>query len=519
MTKVATVSKCDRLSSCEIDGGAGMRLEVRCEDRVGMAREILDILVPYHIDMRRIEVNSRAGCLYVGFDDIAFHHLTQLLADIRRLRGVTDVKTVQYSPSEREQHALHTLLEALPDGVVSVDLKGYVTMATHQAAQDLGVALEDLIGQSLSLFVTSIAFERFDWAALETGVTKRVRLKGQLLLLEMQPFFVSNENAQQVCAGGVVHIRSAQRLGRQASSLRKAPDAEHALQGFLKPSLTKSAAMKRTIAFAKAYVANDGPMLLTGEFAVGKKRLLEAVFQYWQQLNLEYDAGLHFVTASELTPALMHNALLQGGWLALNDVELLSDECQQLLINWLKELPSRLYQLEAPSRVIGLSRLTDTELRQQDHLRDELYFMLSSFQLSVPPLRDRKEDLLGLCTDILEEASERLNDTPVSLSKDALATLKMHSWPGNLKELESCLYQARQVTSKAEVDAQDLPIEIGQTMPIELIEGSLDKTVKAYEALVLRKLYPQYPSTRKLAKFLNVSHSSIANKLKEYGIV
>jgi transcriptional regulator of aroF, aroG, tyrA and aromatic amino acid transport len=100
-----------------------------------------------------------------------------------------------------------------------------------------------------------------------------------------------------------------------------------------------------------------------------------------------------------------------------------------------------------------------------------------------------------------------------------MALLKMHHWPGNLKELESCLYQARHIASGMQIETSDLPLEVGETMPIALIDGSLDKTVKAYEAQVLRKLYPQYPSTRKLAKFLNVSHSSIANKLKEYGIV
>lgn len=496
-----------------------MRLEVRCEDRIGMAREILDILVPYHIDMRRIEVDSRAGCLYIGFEDIAFQDLTQLLADIRRLRGVTDVKTVHYTPSEREQHALHTLLEALPDGVVAVDVKGRVTMATHQAAQDLGVTLESLIGQSLSQFISSIVFERLDWASLDAGVTKRVRMKGQLLLLEMQPFFVTNENAQQVCAGGVVHIRSAQRLGRQTSSLRKAPDAEHALQGFLQPALTKSRAMKRCLTFAKAYVTNDSPMLLTGEFAVGKKRLLEAIFHHWQRQHLEHSSVLHFAAAASLTPEALQLHLQRGGWLALNDVELLSDACQGYLIDWLKDQPSRLFQIEAPSRVIGLSRLTGEALRQQEHLRDELYFMLSTFQLSVPPLRERKEDLQGLCQEILQEACERFGESAVIVSKDALAMLKMHHWPGNLKELESCLFQARQVAKQGAIEAQDLPLQMGHTMSLELVDGSLDKTVKAYEAEVLRKLYPQYPSTRKLAKFLNVSHSSIANKLKEYGIV
>lgn len=496
-----------------------MRLEVRCEDRIGMVREILDLLVPYHIDMRRIEVDSRSGCLYVGFDDIEFQFLTQLLAGIRRLRGVSDVKTVHYTPSEQEQNAIHTLLEALPDGVVAVDIKGHVTMATSQAAQDLGVPLNELLQQPLSHYIGSVAFERLDWAHLQGGVTKRLRLNGQLTLLEMQPFYVTNENAQRVCAGGVIHIHSAQRLGRQASSLRKAPNAQHALQGFLKPELTKSSAMKRCLGFAKAYIATDSSMLLTGEFAVGKKRLLEAVFQYWQEQYLEHEARLSFIASASVTPTILDEVLKQGGWIAFRDIELLSDACQVQLMHWLQEQPSRLYQDEAPSRVIGLSQLSNDVLRQQDHLRDELYFRLSEFQISVPPLRDRKEDLLGLATDILEEACERYNEPFIGVSKDALATLKMHNWPGNLKELESCLYQARQVAKSNIIESEDLPLELNQTMPIELIEGSLDKTVKAYEAQVLRKLYPQYPSTRKLAKFLNVSHSSIANKLKEYDIV
>ena len=496
-----------------------MRLEVRCEDRVGMAMEILELLVPYHIDMRRVEVNSRVGCLYVGFDDIEFKQLTQLLADIRRLRGVADVKTVQYTPSEREQHVLHTLLEALPDGVVAVDLKGIITMATQQAAEDVSSSLAQMFGQPLSQFIPSINFERLDWQTFQHGVTKRVRLNGQLMLLEMQPYFVTNENAINVCAGGVIYIRSAQRLGRQASSLRKAPDAEHALQGFMEPSVCRSVAMKRCLTFAHAYVSIDSPMLMTGEFAVGKKRLLDAIFHAWQQQNLEFESAIRYVGGAALTSETLTEYLEQGGWLAIDDVERMSDSCQGLLIDWLKEQPSRLYQTQAPCRVIGLSRLSDESLREQDHLRDELYFMLSSYQLHVPPLRERKDDLVGLSREILADAGERSGESPISLSEDAMALLKMHHWPGNLKELESCLYQARHIASGMQIETSDLPLEVGETMPIALIDGSLDKTVKAYEAQVLRKLYPQYPSTRKLAKFLNVSHSSIANKLKEYGIV
>ncbi|MBM6551956.1 TyrR/PhhR family helix-turn-helix DNA-binding protein [Marinomonas ostreistagni] len=496
-----------------------MRLEVRCEDRVGMAREILDLLIPYHIDMRRIEVDSQLGCLYVGFEDIGFEKLTNLLADIRRLRGVSDVKTVHFTPSEREQNALLTLLEALPDGVVAVDLKGRVTMATAQAAADLKVALDELIQQPLQLFIPSVAFARIDWSSGK-GVSKRVRINGQLMLLEMQPFFVTNEAEQQVCAGAIIHLRSAKRLGRQTSNLRKASHVDSVLSGFLQSNVTKSAAMQRCLAFAQAYIESDQPMLLTGEFAVGKKRLLQALFHAWQEQFLEPEATLNVVSAKSLSSQSLMAYLAQPGWCALTHIEALPVATQNYLSEWLANQPSQLYQERAPTRVIGLSLYDSNALQQEHQLGASFLYMLQGFNLVVPPLRERKEDLAGLACDILQEAAERKAIAVPKLTKEALVTLKMHTWPGNLKELESCLLQALDTVQDGEISAQALPITVlSEEKTVGLIDGSLDKTVKAYEAELLRKLYPQYPSTRKLAKFLDVSHSSIANKLKEYGIV
>ena len=495
-----------------------MRLEVRCEDRVGMAREILDLLIPYHIDMRRIEVDSQIGCLYVGFEDIAFDLLTRLLGDIRRLRGVSDVKTVHFTPSEQEQNAVMTLLETLPDGVVAVDLKGKVTMATAQAARDLGVALHQLLLQPLQGLIPSVAFDRLDWQT-GLGLTKRVRLNGQLVLLEMQPFFVTDDGNHRVCAGGVIYLRSAKRLGRQASNMRKAPNAEHLLSSFVENNVTKSPAMLRCLEFAVAYLGVEQPMLLTGEFAVGKKRLLEAVFHAWQDQYLEPDAVLQFVAAQQLDIEQLAQCLQVSGWLAITEVEMLAQDVQQYLTDWIEAQASQLHQEQAPIRVIGVSCMSPQALRHQSTLQTPLLYQLQSFQLNVPPLRERKEDLAGLAANILAEAAERDAIEVSRLSSDALATIKLHDWPGNLKELESCLLQSLVAHQGAIITALDLPLQLNQSMPIELIEGSLDKTVKAYEAQLLRKLYPEYPSTRKLAKFLQVSHSSIANKLKEYGIV
>lgn len=496
-----------------------MRLEIRCEDRIGMAREVLDLLIPYRIDMRRVEIDSGSGRLYVGFDDIEFKQLQKLLSDLRRLPGVGDVKTVSFTPSEREQHVLLTLMEALPDGVIAVDLAGKVTMVTSRAASDIGFAVKDLIGQPLGDFIRSVPFGRLDWQDLGSGVTKRVRLNGQLVLLEMQPFFISNETEQTVCAGGVIHIRSAQRLGRQTSSLIKAPSVEAtALSSVFDVEETQSVAMSKLVKVAMAYLENESPMLVTGELATGKKRIVEVLFHAWRVRHLESQARLHMAQGDGLSVESLAEILEKNAWVVIEDFEQLSKQCQQFLSRWLSEQPTKLYQEESPTRLIVLSRLKAAQLAHKPDLLPELFYSVTSFQMDVPALRERLDDLVHIVGRMLRQLSERLDKVDLKISKQAMALMRLHHWSGNFKELEACLTQAANIAQSNVIDVDDLPIEVSSSMPIELIENSLDKTLKAYEAELLRKLYPRYPSTRKLAQFLNVSHSSIASKLKEYGI-
>ena len=91
-----------------------MRLEVFCEDRLGLTRELLDLLVLRGIDLRGIEIDP-IGRIYLNFAELEFESFSSLMAEIRRIAGVTDVRTVPWMPSEREHLALSALLEALPE--------------------------------------------------------------------------------------------------------------------------------------------------------------------------------------------------------------------------------------------------------------------------------------------------------------------------------------------------------------------------------------------------------------------
>lgn len=99
--------------------------------------------------------------------------------------------------------------------------------------------------------------------------------------------------------------------------------------------------------------------------------------------------------------------------------------------------------------------------------------------------------------------------------------LPQYGWPGNVRQLRNTIYRALTQLEGNELHMQDIDLpafSIDVPQDETLLDGSLDDINKRFERSVLTRLYQSYPSTRKLAKRLGVSHTAIANKLREYGL-
>jgi transcriptional regulator of aroF, aroG, tyrA and aromatic amino acid transport len=486
-----------------------------------MVREALDLFIPHGIDMRLVEVDSKRRCIYCGFSDIPFSKLQQLLADIRRLDSVEDVKTVMFTPSEREHNALYTLLEALPDGVISVDLKGNITMVTELAAEDLNVPVLNLLHKPVQQFIKGINVSKDTWANPRDGMSKRIRIRirNKTLLLEMKPIFVSDDEGVANPAGTVIYLKSKTRLDRQTESLKQAPDAENYLENYFRPTVMKSEAMRRALLQAKAFAEVHMPLLVQGEVGTGKRDLLEALFQYWQKHQGDREAQLVVRHARELVREDINNLDKISGWFVIEDIECLDEQVQLDLAAWLSRHPSESTSLDSDVRLVSLSSLSQIQLGKGDVLNKDLYFSLAALVLTMPSLRERKEDIEGLILQVVSAQAERYRLPIPSISKGALTKLALYSWPGNLKELQNTCLQTLLTMKGKEWQADDVLLpESNYMAEMVLIDDSLEVTVKQWEAELLKRLYPSFPSTRRLAKAVGMSHSAIANKLKEYGI-
>lgn len=141
--------------------------------------------------------------------------------------------------------------------------------------------------------------------------------------------------------------------------------------------------------------------------------------------------------------------------------------------------------------------------------------------ITIPPLRERQADILPLTEMFIRRFSEEQGMEKPTLSSDLPAHLASYSWPGNVRQLRNAVYQGLTQLESGIFGPRDIALpgsEMTPVVAVDCLNGSLDEITKRYEASVLEMLYRDYPSTRKLAKRLNVSHTAIANKLREYGL-
>ncbi|MBT0323487.1 sigma 54-interacting transcriptional regulator, partial [Vibrio campbellii] len=245
-----------------------MRLEVFCEDRLGLTRELLDILASKSIDLRGIEIDI-SGIIYLNCPDIDFDTFSELMAEIRRIPGVKDVRKIQFMPMERHNTELLSLVDNLPEPVFAIDLKGAVDMANMAALSLLGQHKQDVIGTQIGMLLPSVRFSR--WSE---GVNARTReslvIDGLDYILELMPVYIKDEAQNSTLASTLMTIRSSQH-GAQIEEILPLNN-QLGFEHFVGLSNRHKALMNQ----AKKLSVLDQPLLIEGETGTGKEMLAKA---------------------------------------------------------------------------------------------------------------------------------------------------------------------------------------------------------------------------------------------------
>jgi transcriptional regulator with PAS, ATPase and Fis domain len=151
--------------------------------------------------------------------------------------------------------------------------------------------------------------------------------------------------------------------------------------------------------------------------------------------------------------------------------------------------------------------------------RQDLYYRLNVVQLHVPPVRSRREDILPLARVLLADAATRFKRPVTGLSPRAADQLLRYDWPGNVRELENAMERAVALGRASLVEIDDLPEEVRQAIPIPSVSGpvrALDEVEKDY---IMAVLDLNGGNRTRTALQLAIGSSTLAKKLKSYGVV
>ena len=141
-------------------------------------------------------------------------------------------------------------------------------------------------------------------------------------------------------------------------------------------------------------------------------------------------------------------------------------------------------------------------------------------------MRDRRDDIATLATAFVSDACRQVGRGAVCIEPDALALLSRTDWPGNVRQLQNTLFRIVSLSEHGSLSAEAVRAECGDSPPRAApvaaraeAYATYEDALAAFERDLLVRLLPDYPSTRRLALRLGLSHTAVAGKLRRHGLV
>ena len=281
-------------------------------------------------------------------------------------------------------------------------------------------------------------------------------------------------------------------------------------------------------------------ILITGESGVGKELVAEAIHVNSHRaekpfLTVNLAALPENLIESELF-GQSHSAhpgaaerrgqieMADGGTLFLDEVSRLPMATQVRLLRFLQEKeferPGDSTTIHVDTRIISATDRNLEDLTRNFQFRQDLYYRLNVFPIFVPPLRERKTDIIMLANHFAERAGLKYGKTIGRISSAAIDMLMSYNWPGNIQELESCIERAVLLSNDGVIHAHYLPPSIQITESTNARHhGNLQVTLAALESeMIVDALRSAGGNVASAADALGITKKLMRLRISKYGI-
>jgi two-component system, NtrC family, response regulator HydG len=298
-----------------------------------------------------------------------------------------------------------------------------------------------------------------------------------------------------------------------------------------------SPAMERVLDLARRVAKVDSTVLLTGESGVGKERIARlihaessrakgpflavncgAVAEGLLESELFGHARGSFTGASQDRAGLFEAAT--GGTLFLDEIGEVPPPMQVKLLRALQEREIRRVGENTVRRVNArVLAATNRDLVAEVNaarFRQDLFYRLRVIEIRVPPLRERREDVLPLARSFLAEVAARAARKATGFTPRAANQLVRYAWPGNVRELENAVERAVVLSRGVRIDVEDLPEEVSLALPGVHAAGEVRPLEEVERDYILAVLRANDGNKTRAAEQLKIGAATLYRKLKQY---
>lgn len=397
------------------------------------------------------------------------------------------------------------LLDAMADGVFTLNEKGEITSWNPAMERITGYRAGEAIRRPCTLLNFSRCFkEACPTGIEECGIFRHGRLDGRECFLRHRdgrdvPVIKSARlvRDKQGTIKGVVETitdlteleafrRKAEEAGRRLGEIHRFDNI-----------VGKSRAIQQVFTAIRAAAASEATILLQGESGTGKELVAGAIHQHGPRRKKPFVP----VSCSALSESLLESELFghvkgaftgairdragrfeeaDEGTIFLDEIGEISPFIQVRLLRVIQEREiervgeSRKRKIDI--RIIAATNRDLTDLIRDGGFREDLYYRLKVYPITIPPLRKRKEDIPFLVDHFIEAQNRKTGKTIVGITPSSMRILMDYPWPGNVRELENAIEHAFVLCTGERIDVFDLPVEIRR------LEYRPDESVSTFSA-------------------------------------
>lgn len=446
-----------------------------------------------------------------------------ILYDIDKMpvrAAISNARSWVTAINAREERSLlaQAIMEYSQEGMLTTDNNECITAMNHAAETIIRDSFEHCSGRQID---------------------DVLRERGLIDIITQPDEAIANPNAEHVIMkrvplnmggihrGSVISLRDAKEIHNLEQQAQNARSKGRVAKNALDDILGDSPGIVHAKRLAKLYAENDGTVLILGESGTGKEMFAQGIHNASPRSKHAFVA----VNCAALPESLLESELFgyvkgaftgarsegklgvfemaDQGTIFLDEISGMSLEMQGRLLRVLQE--KEIVRIgddvvrKVDVRVISASNQNLLRLINEGHFREDLYYRLCVFELRIPPLRERREDIDLLVKGIIRKRSHALNRVVTSVSADVLEKLKKMEWRGNVRQLENLMENLIILSNSSQITLSTLN---------ELIDSKDEQAAPddAFHPMTLREAEEDY--IRKALEYAHGNRAACARQLK-----